>query len=505
MNRPQSFLASLFHSVIWKTTSRGASLVKHIVIAAAIGLSTQLDVFYMALAIFGLLIEVWGMTLTVLAVPHLIKLGDREFSAQAATIAVITILASMLLALAVISFRGQISHLAIGFDTSGKEALSEAILWLTPYILLHVPTSAIGAALRAKRNFSPVYQSEALNAVAILACIIAVPTHPHVLFWSLSCGAIASFLFLGTHFLLKFGSMPGVWSWFDRQVLQVFKAAPGLAVLHGTLTFFLIMDRIFASFLPGEGAISALAYAMVIVGTLPTVLSIEGAFITVAAEKNSRAKRSDTTNDLFSLIIFLSIGATAFFVVAGREVIGLLLERGAFNSADTDSVSDALVAFAFMVAPLLLLPPLDQLFQIEKRVAFMVRRTMIGIVIGSILNYVAIFILGWGIVGLAVATTISYWLIVVIGVIGLMRLGYEIPVGRHFYWAAWLGAFVGCSVTIVWILPDLGPLMNIVTSCILLGLSLLIGGMVWPGREKLLLKSVIRRLLGPIRMSSFRN
>ena len=491
--QPQSFLASLIHSAVWKTASKGASLVKHVVIAAAIGLSTQLDVFYMALAIFGLLIDIWGMTLTVLAVPYLVKLDVGRFRSQATAIIGFTMLASLAIAAVFFVFREPLSYFAIGFDHSGRQALAEAFVWLAPFIVLHVPTSAIGAALRSRRIFSPVYQSSALNGVVILACIVIAPSNPLVLFWSLSCGTIASFLYVGIFYLFNFGGWRRITGGVISEAMLVFKEAPRLLVLNGTYTIFIVMDRIFASFIPGEGAISALAYALVIAGILPALLSVEGAFITVAAEKSTRSQRSDTTNDLISLVIFLSVGATAFMAVTGYDIIELLLERGAFGSTDTEAVGTALVAFAFMTAPIFLLPPLDQIFQIEKRIGFMVRRTLLGIAVGAILNYVAIFVLGWGIFGLALATTLSYWLIVATGIYGLVRIGYGIALVRHFRWMAWLGAIVGCTAAIIHVLPDMGSLANTILSFVVLGLSLLAGGVLWPGRERTLLKDAISR------------
>lgn len=492
--QPQSFLASLFHSAVWNTAAKGVSLFKHIVIAAAIGLSSQLDVFYMALAIFGLLIDVWGMTLTVLAVPYLVKLNDRKFATHATAIIGITFIASVMLAVVFFTFRAPISQLALGFDNSGKSVLAEAFIWLAPFIVLHVPASAIGAALRAKRLFSPVYQANALSAVVILVCIIAAPTNPKVLFWSLSLGTICTFLYSGLFFLAHFGGEPGSILRIDREVLKVFKGAPGLLVLHGTYTCFIILDRVFASFLPGVGGISALAYALTIAGILPTVLKIDGAFITVAAEKSSRAQRSETANDLFSFVILLSVGATAFFLVSCYDVVELLLERGAFSTADTESVTIALAAFAFMIAPIFLLPPLDQLFQIENRVGFMVRRTLLGITVGISLNYIAIFVLGWGIFGLALATTISYWFIVFAGIIGLFRMGYHVASKRHLMWVGWTSAFVCPAAILASHLPDLGSIMNIASSVILHGLFLSLGAALWRGREKMLLMAVIGRI-----------
>ena len=419
--KQQSFLASLIHSAVWKSAAKGASLVKHIVIAAAIGLSAQLDVYYMALAIFGLLVEIWGLTLRVLAVPFLVRISNRKFGKAATGIILLSLLASLLLAAAFLLMRDQLSHFAIGFDAEKKQFLSNSFVWLAPFLVLHVPASAIGSALRAKRLFSPVYQAEALNAVVILGCVAFAPLHPTVLFWSLSCGTTASFIYLSVCYISLVGIGANLMPKVDSSVLNLIKTAPGLLLLNGTYIVFLTLDRIFASFIPVEGAISALAYAIVIAGMLPSLVNVEGAFITVAAEKSSRAERSESTNNLFSMIILLSVGSTAFLLVAGQDAIALLLERGAFSSADTRSVGLALTCFAFMIAPIFALGPIDNVFQIEQRIGFMVRRTLMGVALGIALNYVAIFVLKWGIFGLAMATTVSYWYILIAGIIFPLR------------------------------------------------------------------------------------
>ena len=58
---------------LWRGLDRVAGLAKHVLIAAAIGLSAQLDVFYMAVAILGVLVFSWAHLLDVLAVPQLVK------------------------------------------------------------------------------------------------------------------------------------------------------------------------------------------------------------------------------------------------------------------------------------------------------------------------------------------------------------------------------------------------------------------------------------------------
>ena len=67
----QSGLSAVISTIIFKSLGFILSFLKHIVIAGVIGLSSQLDVFYMAIAIIGVLVSSWGHVFDVIAIPKL--------------------------------------------------------------------------------------------------------------------------------------------------------------------------------------------------------------------------------------------------------------------------------------------------------------------------------------------------------------------------------------------------------------------------------------------------
>ena len=73
MNEKQSVLFAAINNIIVRFGQQLISLFKHIIIAGFIGLSNQLDIFYMALAIYAVLITSWAVVFDVLAIPKLVN------------------------------------------------------------------------------------------------------------------------------------------------------------------------------------------------------------------------------------------------------------------------------------------------------------------------------------------------------------------------------------------------------------------------------------------------
>ena len=492
----QSFLASLFSSAAWKAIGYIVGFIKHIIIAAAIGLSTQLDVFYLAMGLVGILISTWAGALEFASMPKLVRaesLDDtRRFRQLGGGIFMIATYASTLVAALVVIFGEVLATVVVGFDSSRQATLAAAFIWLIPLMLLKVPYSVFGAVLRSKRHFGVYFQSETLISVIILVSIAVATDHPAVLLWSVSLGLVAAFIYTGAFAArqIRFKLNP-----FNSEIARILRHVPKLMILYGALSVFAIMDRIFGSFL-AEGSISALAYAFVMIQVAPGLLRIPSAFMTVAAEKAGRRERSKILNDLFSLVILGSVGATAPMLLAGADAVAALFERGAFTGKDTAAVASALGAFSLMIAPLFALKPLDQIYQIENRVGKMVLRTLVGIVVGVLLNYIAVFVLGWGVFGIALATSVSYWIILLLGIIGLESMGYEVAMARHLKWAGWCALFVLAGSGAFLLLPDLGSVGNCFAAAGTTGLALFAASYLYPeSRETELLDQALARLV----------
>ncbi len=495
--KPQSFLSSIGTAVLWKGLDRLSGLLKHIVIAGAIGLSAQLDVFYMALALLGVLIFSWASLLDVLVVPRMVELwrqGDKQQLRElAGGMLSLCLLVSVVLAVVIYSAGDFIALIAMGFDAARIESLRSAFFWLIPVLLFYIPLRFVGSVMRAVRNFSAFYQAEFLTALVVLICVALFRGDPHVLLWSLSLGVALSFLYL---LFIARSSLGRLSNPFSSEVRACLVLAPGLLILHGAHSIYVLSDRIFVSFLP-EGAVSALAYGMTLVALLPGIISLGGSFITVIAEKATVAERSARLNDVMSMCIYVSTAATVFMALFGQAMVQVLLERGLFTRMDTVNVATAILGYSLMILPMFLIGVLDQVFQVEKKISFMVKRTILGLVTNVVLNAFFLFGFGWGIWGIALATSISYWVMLLSGLQGVTRLGYGIAWHRHALWLSWMTVVMGglYGFNLTGMAAGLDGMAQLLVGLLMTLVLMLAGGYFYVSGERELVRGSLRRII----------
>jgi peptidoglycan biosynthesis protein MviN/MurJ (putative lipid II flippase) len=494
---PESFLKSIGSSVLWRGLDRLAGFIKHIVIAATLGLSAQLDVYYMAVAFLGVFVFSWGRLLDMIGVPDMVKAWKEnrkeEFRQIASGLFSFALMISFMLVVILYFAREGIAEIAIGFEQNRKHLLAEAMPWLLAVIMLYIPMRSMGAILRALRNFSSLYRSEFFISLSILFCVLAFRENEHVLLWSYSVGIIVVFLYFLNISRQYIFPLCNPFSFIVRRTLQL---APGLLVLQGIGYVFVLTDRIFVSFLP-VGEVSALAYGMMLPALLPSLLALNDSFITVIAEQDVRAKRTERLNDLISMAIYVGIGGTAFMLIIGQTMIQIVFERGAFSASNTESVTLALSAYAWSIVPMLLISSLDRVYQVERKIGLIVRRSALGLLANLILTTWFLFGLKWGLYGVALATSISYWVMLLAGLSGLKYIGYDLEKRRHLRWGCWNAfALALASGGFVALVPFLGSgIFTLFIGTLMLGGAMLLMGLSRRGREQDLIKSLMKRCL----------
>ncbi|MCP4745288.1 MAG: hypothetical protein GY874_03975 [Desulfobacteraceae bacterium] len=496
IDKRESFLMSLRSAVIWKSFDRIVGLLKHIIIAAAIGLSVQLDIFYMAMALMGLFVFTWAQMLEVMAVPKLVELIGKEkiseFKSLSGGIFVLSLLFATILALILFFGREHLSKIALGFDPERKYLLAESIIWFFPVLILYIPFHFIGSVFRAMRRFSIFYQAEFIAGASALVLIITFKEHPRVLLWSFSVGFAGAFLYLFYFFCMKLKPWGNP---FSKAVVNVLRVAPGLLMLQCAHYIYILTDRIFITFL-ASGSIGALAYGRTLAFMVEAVVNVKGSFVTIFSEAKDNHKKNETFNNLVSFVIYLSLPLTIFFLFFGEKIISILLKRGLFTSADTQLVYLALSGFSWSIMPMMMQMPMEQIYQIHGRIDLMVKRKFSGILINLILNYTFIFILKIGVLGIALATSISYWCVLAYGIIATKKIGLAFKLKRHFLWSLWVAASASIASLILYYIGALfeSP-FTIICQFVCFCLFIIAVGVLYCGEEGTLIKNVIKRML----------
>ncbi len=181
----------------------------------------------------------------------------------------------------------------------------------------------------------------------------------------------------------------------------------------GVSQFAFVIDTVIASFLVG-GAVSYLYYGnrifllpmgLFAIGLGNALLvSLSKAF----SEKDFNSFNHDVNMGL-KLSFFISIPATVGMLVLGKEIIDVLLLRGAFSSEDALFTYYALAGYSLGLTGYALTRPLKSAFFATGDTKTPLYSTIFGLIVGIVFAIILGFVLRWGVFGLALASSLSGW------------------------------------------------------------------------------------------------
>lgn len=479
----QSLLEAIWSSLIWGSLDRATALIKHVFIATTLGLSAELDVFYMANALLTLFVNSWSRIADVIAVPRLVALArtGRESSAYALTgdLFALSCVFSLALGILLNVFWSPLCALIWGTDAGRRVLLEQAVFWSEPLILLTIPVSMLYSFAKARKAFYLRYRNDFLTSLTILATVALFPEARGVLLWSYSLGLLLSFA------VALFESRGAVRLWGNPgspAIRRLLPLAPTLLVLFSIEYLYALVNRQFVAALP-EGTVSAVAYAFTLAKLLPSLLRIDGAFMTFYAEsKDHPLQRDDRVNSLLSSGITVGVCLTFLLQAFSEDFIRLVLEHGKFNRANTLLVAECTRYFGLAMIPFLLLPPLGQICQVENRLKLLMRRTLLGLGLNIGIASFLVFRYDWGAPGVALSTTLSQWGMLLLSLRLVRTLGLTIDLRRHSLWllSTTLFGLAAMSLSQLLTASVAGPLKLVLQGLAFLGLFAL---PVFTGRD----------------------
>jgi len=199
-------------------------------------------------------------------------------------------------------------------------------------------------------------------------------------------------------------------NWKDSGVRQVLKLMAPAVISASVVQINVVVNSMFA-YGVAEGAVSSLGYAFRLMQLPIGVFGVAVATVTLPALSRAAVggispEFCPTLGKGLRLVIFLVLPSTIGLALLAHPIISLLFERGAFDEYDRLQTAGALQAYGYgllFYAGLKVLQP--AFYAIDKRwmpmfVSFLALAMNLG------LNYLFVFVFGWGHESLALTTSI---------------------------------------------------------------------------------------------------
>lgn len=421
--RPQTAIEGVLSAALLNSLSKVTVYLRHIVITAYIGLTVELDAFYVAVSIVSIFIITFGEIFDSVGIPYLVSAreqgGMESFRRVAGSLFSMTIRMAILLTLLMILVSPFSSVIVPGFPIASKKFINDNLYFLVPYALVYLPYHCLGSFFRSLRNFRLYYWADFLIQVTALGGIVLYHGHELAVPATLSAAYIGGFLFLvwkGRAYCRFQDLRP------EREIGEIRRQIVKLVPIYMIGYALLLIDRFFASYLE-SGAISALSYGFIVGSIIPMILNIENVFITPLSEESDRGM---LLTHILSGSLLVSLPVVTFTLLYGKEIITVLFQRGAFTARATELTAAALKFYILGVFPLFFWPVCYRVFQIYRKLRPMMWIGLISVTLNATLNYVFVFQAGMGVAGIALATAISGWAVSVLGLLSLHKLGIEI-------------------------------------------------------------------------------
>jgi len=420
-----SLFRSIFTISFYISISRVLGFIRDILIARYLGVSVLSDAFFAAFRLPNFFRRVFAEgAFNSAFVPIFIeKLQDKEsdkdellfvrniFSLLFFTLLFFTVIFQIFMPFFMkILFPGF-------FDDPQKSELLISLSRITIFYLIFISLASLcSGVLNSLGKFAvPASAPIVLNLTLIASVFVFgsfVPNYAYAFSWGVAIAGVLQFLWVFI-FTVKSGfllypKMPK----FDSDMKKFFrKLIPGI-IGGNVMQINLLLDSIFASMM--AGAVSYLYYADRI-NQLP--LAMIGIAIGVALLPNLSRKIKDGENDAAIKVqnlalevgLILVIPATLALTILAYPIISSLFEGGKFGAQESLTVSKALMFYSFGLPSYVLVKVMEPAFFARQDTKTPMKIAIICLINNAVLNVIFYF-LGFGFVGIILASTVSTYL-----------------------------------------------------------------------------------------------
>lgn len=401
----QTAIQGVATATILNLFSKLLNYIRHIVIAAYIGLSVELDAFYVATSVVAIFINTFGDIFDSVGIPILVKTrtreGEESFRRLTGSIFTFAVKLGATLCLFMILCFPLAPRLVPGFRAESRGFIYENLIFLIPYALAYLPYHCLGSFFRSVRRFYVFSAVEFLVQAIALLVLFQLRASERAVPLSLSAGyliGLGFFVFWGQRHFRVFGDGK------EPHMAEVRRTLLDLLPLYLLGHGFVIIDRYFASFLE-PGAISALFYGYVLAMSVPLIMNIDFVFVTPLSEESNRG---ELLTRILSGVLLVSLPMLAFGLLFADDIVRMLFERGAFDARSTRLTADALRFYLIGLPAFFIWPVCIRTFQISKIFRRLAAIAFVALILNGILNYLFVVKSGLGVKGISLATSLSW-------------------------------------------------------------------------------------------------
>ncbi|MCB9981333.1 MAG: murein biosynthesis integral membrane protein MurJ [Rhodospirillales bacterium] len=403
--------------------SRIFGFIRDIMTAAILGAGPVADAFFVALKLPNFFRRVTAEgAFSVAFVPLYTEMAEKDGREQADAFAsnAFMVMLSILSVVVLAGLAGMpwvISAIAPGFigDAVRFEAAVELSRVTFPYLLLMSLTALLGGVLNALNRFAPFAFAPVLFNVCLISTLLFSG-------YFANAGEALSYGVLGA------GVLQLVWlvvaarrsgvrlrfkrPVFDLKIRRVFKLMGPGVIGAGVIHINLFADMIIASFL-GAGSISYLYYAdrlnqlpLGVVGIAVGTALLP--MLSKALAKGDMDEGRDLFNRALEMCLLLALPAAAALAFFGRDLVGGLFERGAFDYQDSQATVMVLTGYALGLPAYICVKVFSTVHWASQDTKTPVKISVIATVINIALSLLLIQYIG--VAGIALATGLTGWL-----------------------------------------------------------------------------------------------
>ncbi len=425
--------------------SRVLGLVREVVLGGLFGGSKWMDGFMVAFRIPNMLRDLFAegalSTAFVTTFSQTIKKeGDESAFDLARKMLTLTAVAMALVALVCIAIAPWVVPLFVPGWTSGDTARPELIgptIFWTQIIYTFIPMLSLAAVVMGILNskgvfFVPAMASSFFNLGSIVSGVLigywlepeffrpvaegaVAPTGAKAL-TGMSIGvAIGGFCQFGVQVpaLLKVGfKFRPDFSWKDPKVQRVLALMGPAVISSAAVQVGVVINTIFAAYLPTEGAVSSLQWAFRLMQLPIGVFGV--AISTVTLPAASRAAAEGITDEFrgilargIRLAMLVTVPSAIGLTVLAEPIIATIWQRGRFDVEDTLATAAALRGYALGLIFYSAIKILQPTFYSIERKWVPMWVSVGAIILNAVLNSIWIFWLKLGHEYLALSTTIG--------------------------------------------------------------------------------------------------